>query len=81
MPFTLLIHFSSLLNYPGQYFYEMHLLDRLDPVQALWLAQRWLRGLPTWREDCRVAGAKQAAEGRKRRELCESWCGAAARSQ
>lgn len=44
-------------------FYELHLLERLDPTDALWLAQRWLRGLPTWREDCRAAGAKQAAEG------------------
>ncbi len=44
-------------------FYELHLLDRCEPVDALWLAQRWLRGLPTWREDCRAAGAAQAAEG------------------
>jgi tetratricopeptide (TPR) repeat protein len=28
-------------------FYELHLLDRLDPVEALWLAQRWLRRLPS----------------------------------
>ena len=26
-------------------FYELHLLDHLDPTEALWLAQRWLRGL------------------------------------
>lgn len=46
-----------------QKFYELHLLDRLDPVEALWLAQRWLRGLPSWRDDCRAAGALHAAPG------------------
>jgi CHAT domain-containing protein len=44
-------------------FYELHLLDRLEPAEALWLAQRWLRNLPTWREDCCAAGALVAAEG------------------
>lgn len=44
-------------------FYELHLLDRLEPAEALWLAQRWLRNLPTWREDSRAAGALAAAEG------------------
>lgn len=44
-------------------FYELHLLDQLDPVEALWLAQRWLRGLPTWRADCLAAGAVHAAQG------------------
>jgi CHAT domain-containing protein/tetratricopeptide (TPR) repeat protein len=41
-------------------FYELHLLDGLDPVDALWLAQRWLRGLPSWREDYAAAGATRA---------------------
>jgi CHAT domain-containing protein/tetratricopeptide (TPR) repeat protein len=44
-------------------FYELHLLDGCEPVDALWLAQRWLRGLPGWQEDCRAAGAVRAAEG------------------
>ncbi len=44
-------------------FYELHLLDEREPVEALWLAQRWLRGLPTWQEDCRRAGALGSAEG------------------
>lgn len=44
-------------------FYELHLLDELDPVEALWLAQRWFRQLPTWRQDCQTAGALRAAEG------------------
>lgn len=42
-------------------FYELHLLDGLAPTEALWLAQRWLRGLPTWREDFRALGAQRAA--------------------
>jgi hypothetical protein len=41
----------------------LHLLDQLEPVEALWLAQRWLRDLPTWREDCQAAGAFFATEG------------------
>ena len=44
-------------------FYELHLLDRLDPEPALWLAQRWFRRLPTWRQNCLAAGAVHAAEG------------------
>src|SRR5947209_15440552 len=44
-------------------FYELHLLDGCEPVDALWLAQRWLRGLRGWQEDCRAAGAVRAAEG------------------
>ena len=44
-------------------FYELHLLDRLNPVEALWLAQRWLRRLPSWRADCLAAGALTAAAG------------------
>lgn len=44
-------------------FYELHVLDTLEPVDALWLAQRWLRGLPSWREDCRAAGAARGAQG------------------
>ncbi len=50
-------------------FYELHLLDGLEPGQALWLAQRWLRGLPTWREDCQAAGATLGATGRAVREV------------
>ncbi len=46
-----------------QKFYELHLLDRLDPVESLWLAQRWLRQLPCWREDCLAAGASLGATG------------------
>jgi CHAT domain-containing protein len=41
-------------------FYELHLLDGLEPVDALWLAQRWLRGLPSWRADYAAAGASRA---------------------
>ncbi|HLX39604.1 MAG TPA: CHAT domain-containing protein, partial [Ktedonobacteraceae bacterium] len=41
-------------------FYELHLLDGLEPADACWLAQRWLRGLPTWREDFRAMGAVRA---------------------
>jgi CHAT domain-containing protein len=44
-------------------FYELHLLDGLDPVDALWLAQRWLRGLPSWRADHVAAGAVRSASG------------------
>jgi CHAT domain-containing protein len=44
-------------------FYEIHLIDGVEPPAALWLAQRWLRGLPTWREDMRRAGAVLAAKG------------------
>ncbi len=44
-------------------FYELHLLDGCDPVEALWLAQRWFRQLPTWRDDCQMAGASWAARG------------------
>lgn len=55
-----------------QKFYELHLLDRLDPVSALWLAQRWLRRFPTWRQDCLHVGARHAAEGPEAREIvCE----------
>jgi CHAT domain-containing protein len=50
-------------------FYELHLLDEREPVEALWLAQRWLRGLPSWREDCRAAGAVRAAEGPEANEI------------
>ena len=53
-------------------FYELHLRDGLDPVQALWLAQRWLRGLPTWREDCHAAGAFHAASGPEVNELLQA---------
>jgi CHAT domain-containing protein/tetratricopeptide (TPR) repeat protein len=44
-------------------FYELHLLDRLEPTEAFWLTQRWLRRLPTWREDFRAMGAERAALG------------------
>jgi len=44
-------------------FYELHLLDGCDPVEAFWLAQRWFRQLPTWRNDCQTAGASWAAKG------------------
>jgi CHAT domain-containing protein/tetratricopeptide (TPR) repeat protein len=44
-------------------FYELHLLDKCDPVESLWLAQRWFRQLPTWREDCQRLGASWAALG------------------
>ena len=50
-------------------FYELHLLDELDPVEALWLAQRWFRQLPTWRQDCRAAGTLHAAEGPEASEV------------
>lgn len=30
-------------------------------MESLWLAQRWLRKLPSWREDCLAAGATLAA--------------------
>ncbi|MFL5666526.1 MAG: CHAT domain-containing protein [Ktedonobacteraceae bacterium] len=52
-------------------FYELHLLDRLDPAKALWLAQRWLRGLQTWREDCRALGAERAAAGPEAGEVVD----------
>jgi CHAT domain-containing protein len=38
-------------------FYQLHLIDGLPPSDALWLAQRWLRGVPGWREDFEKAGA------------------------
>jgi len=44
-------------------FYEICLVDRLEPRTALWLAQRWLRGLPSWREDFKRAGLTRAAQG------------------
>ena len=44
-------------------FYELHLCDQLEPVEAFWLAQRWLRGMPTWRADCQSAGAMHTAKG------------------
>jgi CHAT domain-containing protein len=44
-------------------FYELHLGDGLDPVDALWLAQRWLRGIPSWRDEYQAAGALQSATG------------------
>lgn len=50
-------------------FYELHLLDGLEPTEALWLTQRWLRGLPTWREDFRAMGAKRAAAGAEANEV------------
>lgn len=50
-------------------FYELHLRDGLDPVKALWLAQRWLRGLPTWRADCQAADALYAAKGAEASEV------------
>jgi CHAT domain-containing protein/tetratricopeptide (TPR) repeat protein len=46
-----------------QHFYELHLLDGLDPVDALWLAQRWLRGLSSWRVEHKEAGAARSAAG------------------
>ena len=52
-------------------FYELHLLDRLDPTEALWLAQRWLRGLQTWRGDCRAMGAQRAAAGPEASEVVD----------
>jgi CHAT domain-containing protein len=50
-------------------FYELHLLDGVEPADALWLAQRWLRGLPTWREDCTAAGAARTAAGPEAAEV------------
>jgi hypothetical protein len=44
-------------------FYELHLLDGLEPGLALWLAQRWLRNLPSWRQDCLAAGVTEGATG------------------
>lgn len=43
--------------------YELHLLDHLEPDVALWLAQRWLRNMPSWRQDCLEAGAPLGADG------------------
>jgi CHAT domain-containing protein len=50
-------------------FYELHLRDQLGPVEALWLAQRWLRRMPTWRADCQSAGAMHTAKGPEADEL------------
>jgi CHAT domain-containing protein len=50
-------------------FYELHLLDQVGPVDALWLAQRWLRGLPSWRADYLTAGARRAADGPEAAEV------------
>jgi CHAT domain-containing protein len=44
-------------------FYELHLSDGLDPADALWLAQRWLRGLPEWKHNLQTLGAVQEAAG------------------
>lgn len=44
-------------------FYELHLSDGLDPTDAFWLAQRWLRGLPGWKHDCQTLGASRGAAG------------------
>src|SRR5207244_7057468 len=52
-------------------FYELHLLDQLDPTEALWLAQRWLRGLQTWRGDCHALGAERAAAGPEASEVVD----------
>jgi len=52
-------------------FYELHLLDHLDPTEALWLAQRWLRGLQTWRGDCRSLGAVRVAVGPEASEVVD----------
>ena len=52
-------------------FYELLLLDRLDPTEALWLAQRWLRGLQTWRGDCHALGAERAASGPEASEVVD----------
>ena len=53
-------------------FYEIHLLDQVEPVEALWLAQRWLRGIPRWRADCVVAGAHLAARGMDARDAIDA---------
>jgi len=50
-------------------FYELHLHDQLEPVEALWLAQRWLRGMPTWRADYQSADAMHTAKGPEAGEL------------
>ena len=55
--------------------YELLWLDQLPPGDALWLAQRWLRGLPTWRQDMERAGAPQGARGP---EVADALAGAAA---
>ncbi|HZU68779.1 MAG TPA: CHAT domain-containing protein [Ktedonobacteraceae bacterium] len=55
-----------------QKFYELHLFDRLDPAEALWLAQRWLRQLPGWCEDCRAVGARHAASGPEVSEVLQA---------
>jgi CHAT domain-containing protein len=44
-------------------FYEIHLIDGLAPGDALWLTGQWFRGVPSWRDNCRRAGALRAAEG------------------
>jgi hypothetical protein len=46
-----------------QTFYELHLRDGLAPPDALWHAQRWLRGVPTWRAEQEAAGAQRGATG------------------
>jgi CHAT domain-containing protein/tetratricopeptide (TPR) repeat protein len=50
-------------------FYELHLIDRLIPVEALWLAQRWLRQIPSWKEDCKKAGATYSAMGQEASDI------------
>jgi CHAT domain-containing protein len=52
-----------------QRFYELHLVDGVDPVDALWLAQRWLRGLTSWRDDFRAMGAVRSADGAEASEV------------
>jgi CHAT domain-containing protein len=50
-------------------FYELHLSDGLEPIDALWLAQRWLRRLPGWKRDCHALGAFRGASGPEASEV------------
>jgi CHAT domain-containing protein len=62
-------------------FYELHWLDQLQPGDALWLAQRWLRGLPTWRQDLEKAGAALGARGPEAAEAVREIASSQARAQ
>lgn len=57
-------------------FYELHLIDGLPPSDSLWLAQRWLRGVPGWRKDFEEAGAVYSAgqpDAQQERRHSTSW--------
>lgn len=50
-------------------FYQLYAQEGIDPVDALWLAQRWMRGVASWRDDCLAAGARRGAEGAEVEEI------------